>query len=98
LLLDDGPAARQLALGLHALVEGGVLLVEAVGAEVARQVVLPRRLGAVLAQIDAHLLFLRHVASSPYCTRGPAASSSRRGRGWTLQSPPPPRSPHRPRH
>src|SRR5207248_2819814 len=52
---DDGAAARQLALGAHALPAGGRLLGVAVVVEAARPLLGPRRLGAVLPQIDADL-------------------------------------------
>src|SRR5262249_13540618 len=56
LLLDDRPAARQVALGADALVAGRRLLGEAVFVKAARPLPLPRRLGAVLAQIDPNFL------------------------------------------
>src|SRR5262249_42976976 len=62
LLLDDRPAARQGALGADALVAGRRLLGEAVFVKAARRLPLPRRLGAVLAQIDPNFLLLGHAS------------------------------------
>jgi hypothetical protein len=59
LLLDDGPFTRQVALGPHPLPAGGGHFLS-LPLELTRPVPLPGRLGAVLAQIDADLLFLGH--------------------------------------
>jgi hypothetical protein len=63
-LLDDGPPPRQVALRLDALRQRRGVSLVAVLLKVAGPVVVPRRLGAVLAQVDADLLFLGHAGAS----------------------------------
>ena len=60
LFLNDGAFARQLSLGAHAFApERGVLL-EAVLLEAAGPAFVARRLGAILAQLNACFLLLGH--------------------------------------
>jgi Methane oxygenase PmoA len=76
LSLDDGPPARQNALGADALSRDGRFLGVAVILEAAREVVLPRGLGPVFAQIDTDLFLLAHVIDS--ILKGDAVTESRR--------------------
>src|SRR5581483_2657397 len=61
-LLDDGPLAREFALGPDALVGHGRLFREAVRVEAAGPVALARRLAAILPHLHADFLLLAHAA------------------------------------
>src|SRR5262249_24518221 len=88
-LLNDGAPPRQVALGADALAPVGRLVGETVLLKAARPAALPRRLGAVLAQIDADLLFLLRHAPWPLCQPLPPTPSPRRRGGKSFCSPSP---------
>src|SRR5581483_5264703 len=60
LFLNDRPPTRQLTLGANAFLSGRRFLSKAVILKIACPLARTRRLGAILAQIHAHFLFLGH--------------------------------------
>src|SRR5262249_47517108 len=61
LFLNDGPLARQIPFGAHALPAHRRLFLEAVLLEAARPLPVARRLGAVLPQLHPDFLLLAHL-------------------------------------
>src|SRR5262249_11889866 len=65
LFRDDSAAPRQVALGTNPLLAPQAIFVQTFALEIAGPVPLPRRLGAVLAQVHTDFLLLGHVRIVP---------------------------------